>query len=75
MSFPASIVYSTKSVSGLTFNSSRIVLLTVKAHPFPFLINFLYYAKDGKTLTYEEVIKDGRKTIKGRLSNEYDLNH
>ena len=43
--------------------------------PFGKLILHRKYAKDGKTLTYEEVIKDGRRTIKGSLLNEYDLNH
>ena len=49
ISFPASTVYSTKSVSGLTLSSSRIVLLTVNAHPLPFLINFLYISQPYNT--------------------------
>ena len=43
--------------------------------PFGRIILYRKYAKDGKTLTYEEVIKDGRKSVKGKLLNEYDLNH
>ncbi len=43
--------------------------------PFGRIILYRKYANDGKTLTYEEVIKDGRKSVKGKLSNEYDLNH
>lgn len=43
--------------------------------PFGRLTLYRKYAKDGKTLTYEEIIKDGRKIVKGKLSNEYDLNH
>ena len=44
--------------------------------PFGRIISYRKYAKDGKTLTYKDVInKDGRRTIKGSLLNEYDLNH
>lgn len=43
--------------------------------PYGRIILYRKYANDGKTLTYEEVIKDGRKSVKGKLSNEYDLNH
>ena len=43
--------------------------------PYGRIILYRKYAKDGKTLTYEEVIKDGRKSVKGKLLNEYDLNH
>lgn len=54
---------------------SKNKYIETERDPFGKVILHRKYAKDGKTLTYEEVIKDGRKTIKGRLSNEYDLNH
>ena len=54
---------------------SKNKYIETERDPFGKLILHRKYAKDGKTLTYEEVIKDGRKTIKGSLSNEYDLNH
>ena len=54
---------------------SKNKYIETESDPFGKLILHRKYAKDGKTLTYEEVIKDGRRTIKGSLLNEYDLNH